>query len=570
MAAGEQGSLPTLLRAGGHGEVSVPTKGAHTESAPPQELMITEEQKLAYADIKTSQVYACLNCGTTLAERATTLRRGHFSEVGASVGKDDMGWPSVLPYMLHYDGDPLTGGKATTMPNIEMFQRDNIFFCGLLGGVCRNMWDARICLSAPCTLALGRCAAERADDELLQTSTLDDSFFNEVFNMHFGGTMLRGPTLNEDTLGLETAVVCDLQELQGLELRQGRFFQPCKIIFQQDEDLGLVVEAVVVMSAENEQPLVFRKGTSSPNEWLWAKRLAVAGAVQRHQYDEHLVNGHMVMETFVALAYKHLSVDHYVFKLLEPVGGDVGFVNRTWGTDLLLSNEGSPYEPCLHLMSPQSLMSTTGVRDQVNRARQRFQPQSWFWFDQDGYMKGACGVKKSTSFPLRDTAQQLFDVMLAWTSCVVDTYWQDQDEALKAWWKALWWRQMKPAKRELSQDTLSHLLATCILQATYVHDLAHESWLPDNHSQLLWKLSSRGTSASSTDPKDYLPSAAEQSSYRLGLMALNGSSLESPLVSYRKVFQDKRLQHSLKTFEDNLARIVQATPYLKSIGSMSH
>ncbi|CAE7625942.1 unnamed protein product [Symbiodinium pilosum] len=566
MVAGAQGNLPTLLTTGAIANEEA--RGGKATQAPPQEIMVTEDEKRMCADVKSSQCYQCLNCGTTLAGRAAQLRLQHFHEIGAKVRKDDMGWPSVLPYMLRYDGHPFTGGTASTMPNIEMFQRDNIFWCGLVGGLCSSMWNARICCSAPCALLGANCAADEAHTKLLQTS-LDDAFFNEIFNQRFGATMLRAPLPGEDTLKLEAgAVICDLAStMEGLEVRPDHLFQPCNVLFRQDQERGLLVEAVVVMHENSSQPTVYEKNSSSKDEWLWAKRLAVAGAVQRHQYTEHLVNGHMVMETFVALAYKHLSAEHYVFKLLAPVCGDVGFVNRTWGMDLMLVNEGAPYGPCLRLMSPQSLMSTNGVRDQVAQARQRFEPGRWFWFDEGGYMQGGCGVKQSTAFPLRDTARQLFEIMLSWASSVVEACWQEQDEALASWWRAIWWKQMKPAKRELSQAALSHVLATCILQATFVHDLAHDSWLPDNHSQLLWKLRSRGTSF---DPKEYLPSVAEQTSYRLGLLALNTGALESPLFCYRNVFKDDCLQDARTAFEDSLVRIILATPYLTKMGSMSH
>ena len=558
--------LPTLLTAGA--KAAQGAKEVKVESAPEQEVMITEGQKHFLADIQVSRTYECLNCGTTIAGRAMQLRRNHFPEIGAKVDKDDMGCPTVRPYMLHYNGHPFTGGTATTMPNIEMFQRDNIFFCSLMGGLCYHMYEAGICCSAACTLMSSCCASEQADSGLL-TSTLDDSFFNEIFNMHFGGTMLRGPLSGENTLQLKSPVICDLQTcLEDLEVRESRLFEPCKVLFSQDDTHGLLVEAIIMTGAEDStNPTVYRKGISSSNEWLRAKRLAVAAAVQRHQYREHLVNGHMVMETFMALAYKHLSGEHYVFKLMEPVGGDVGFVNTTWGVDLLLLNSGAPYEACLHLMSPQPLLTPHGVHQQVTQAQQSFEPGSWFWFDEGGYMKTGCGVKESTPFALRHTAQQLFDVTLAWTSLVVSAFWQERDEALNAWWQAIWWKQMKPAKRELSQANLSHLLATCILQCTYVHDLAHESWLPDNHSKLVWKPTNRGQG---TNPEDYLPSSAEQTISHLGFMALNGASLESPLLSYRKVFPDDQLKEALKSFEDNLARIVLNTPYMTKIGSMSH
>ena len=566
------GSLPTLLGAAGAVVDGSKEPNAKAESAPTQEVMVTEDQKRMCAAIHSSQIYSCLNCGTTLAEKSAQLRHRKFSDVGTSVDKDGMGWPSVSAYMLRNkkdDGRGLSGGRAATMSDIEMFQRDNIFFCGLLGSLCGSAWNANICLSSCCTYARACCAADAADEPLV-SSTLDDSFFNEIFNKHFGGTLLRAPSLHEDTFGLENAVVCDLQEcLVDLELRQGRLFQPCKVFFRQDAKLGLLVEAIAVMDSESAQPALYQKQTSSLNEWLWAKRIAVAGALQRHQFEEHLMLGHMVMETFVALAYKHLTADHYVFKLLEPMCSDVGFLNRSWGLDLLLSSKGAAYEAFLKFISPQSMLSRSGLIQQLTRARERFDPRSWFWFDQaGGYMKGGSGVKESTAFPVRDTAEKLFDAMLLWTSAVVDTYWEEQDEALQSWWKALWWNPMKLAKRKLSQDTLSHLLATCILQATYVHDLAHEAWLHENHSHLTWTL--RDRAPGSTDPRDYLPTAKEQTIHHLGLLALNGSSLESPILSYRKVFPKESLQQQLKTFEDSLTRIVLATPYVKSLGSMSH
>jgi len=279
------------------------------------------------------------------------------------------------------------------------------------------------------------------------------------------------------------------------------------------------------------------------------------------------VNGHMVMETFVALAFKHLSKDHYVFKLLEPVSGDVGFVNRSWAADLVFGNSGGPNGHCLRFMTPQSFFSVNGVRSQIVWAKKTFEPKSWFWFDQDGYVNGGCGVKDSTAFAFRDTARQVFHATLRWTSFVVESCWHEQDEALRAWWDSIWWSQMEPARRELSKETLSHVLATCIVQATFVHDRAHESWLPENHSRLLWGLSTRGQTKS---PLDYLPSAVKHASYRLGLMALNAFSLESPLLSYRTVFREERFCDALSNFEDALARVVLTTPGLHSIGSMSY
>ena len=62
----------------------------------------------------------------------------------------------------------------------------------------------------------------------------------------------------------------------------------------------------------------------------------------------------MVMETFVALAYKHLSPEHYAFKLLGPVSGDVGFVNRSWGMDPGIEHGGMAYIKGFNVVSFRS------------------------------------------------------------------------------------------------------------------------------------------------------------------------------------------------------------------------
>ena len=567
-----QESLPTLLTHGG--PLTAATIGK-TESAPIQEFMVTEVQKELFADIKQSRFYSQLHCGASMAEKAMELRRRHFQQVGAQVGIDSEGWPTVLPKAMRQPGSDSLLSSKDSMIEIEQFQRSSVFFCGLLGGMLQNVYDAGICCSALFTFASACCTADRADEELLRSATLDDLFFNEIFNKHFGATLLRGPNPQEDTFDVEDAVVCDLQESLSFEVQKGQLYHPCRVFLRQDKRFGLLAEAIVISPAgplepEHPEPRVFRKGTSGADEWLWAKRIAVAGAVQRHQYQQHIVNGHMVMETFVALAYRHLSPDHYVFKLLEPVSGDIAFVNQTWGGDLLYGHGGSRYDTCVRCLTPQSIFSNDGLRAQIMWSKEAFEPTSWFWFDKDGYMNGGCGVKESTVFAFRDAIQLIFNATLKWASSVIDVCWQEADEALESWWQALWWKQMEPAKRDLSRDNLAHLMATCIVQATFVHDRAHESWLPDNHSRLLWGLSDRA--GDSKDPRAYFPTAARQTSYRLGLMALNSrySNLESPLLSYRKVFQEERLQQALKLFEDSLARIILVTPYLKSIGSMSH
>uniref|UniRef100_A0A7S2K5Z1 Uncharacterized protein n=1 Tax=Zooxanthella nutricula TaxID=1333877 RepID=A0A7S2K5Z1_9DINO len=278
----------------------------------------------------------------------------------------------------------------------------------------------------------------------------------------------------------------------------------------------------------------------------------------------------MVMETYVALAYKHLAVDHYVFKLLEPVSGDVGFLNRSWGVEFLIRNADGAYNDFFKVFHVASNVSLTqrGLLDQILRAKENFLPEDWFWFDEGGYMRGGCGVKESTSFAFRDSSNKIFGVILEWTRSVVAWYWQEDDARLQSWWTAIWWKQMAVAHRELSKDSLSHLVATCIFNATHNHDQAHDRWLQEHHQELVWG-GLRQTDGSRADPSFYLPSAQNQMQYSVAMMGLTNGNLESPLLSYRGMF-DTRLGSALKSFEDGLVEIVMSTPYVNRIGSMTH
>ncbi|CAE7153607.1 unnamed protein product [Symbiodinium necroappetens] len=337
------------------------------QQAPDQQMMVTEDQKQELACILSRPLYTCLSCGVTMSDKAERLRHGYFTEIGASVGEDEMGWPSVEPYMVHYEGYPRTGGKAATMSEIEYFQRTAIFFNLVLCEASEHIFKTG------CSTALdlffvnfaGCCggAPTSADTELLRSS-LDDHFFNEIFNAHFGGTMLRAPLPSEAIWG--DAVVCDLREsLQGFELREGHVYHPCRVVFRQGKQ-GLVVEAIVTGGAGSPET-AYRPDTGTP--------------------EEHLVYGHMVMETFVALAYKHLSPEHYAFKLLGPVSGDVGFVNRSWGMDMLVNGTGEPINAwCIGKVTPRALLSEAGVLSQILHAQRSFEARkSWFWFDEGGY-----------------------------------------------------------------------------------------------------------------------------------------------------------------------------------------
>jgi hypothetical protein len=296
--------------------------------------------------------------------------------------------------------------------------------------------------------------------------------------------------------------------------------------------------------------------------------MAIACAMTAHQLQYHLVLGHMLAETYVALAYKHLTVDHYLFKLLEPVCADVGFINRSWGLEVIsglkgVKNARSSPPPIISKVLP---LTTKGIIDAVSKAQGMFAPSDWFVFDPDGYLQSKCGVNQCTDFKFRTTACDIFEALLIWTQEVVDRYWQEDDDLLQAWWSAIWWQQMQSACRDLSPCSLAHVVATLLFNATFNHDRAHDEYFVRNYHRFPMMFRECG---GSTKLEDYLPSDSYMTHVQVAAFGLHSGNLESPFSCFREPFgQD--LSKELQKFENDITRIIMESSEYNELGTMTH
>jgi len=521
------------------------------------------------------------------AADARELRRCSFADIGAKVGADGLGWPSNVPLILRYSTaypDPrISGGYSDKMHAVERFQRSakdatNIIFSrlkqvGIMWAVIRQHL-CFLCCSWPCCFCWG-CCCRRVDEDLVQAGFSDEAF-NEIFNERFGAALLRPAQPGENTASVEEALVCDMHEyLRGLEVKRGVWLEPCKIIFSQGQQ-GLLVEAILTEDTPCTRGATYCRKNSSEQSWLWAKRMATSCAIFTSQIKDHLVHGHLMAETFVAAAYQHLKVDHYVFQILEPLCGDIGILTRSWGIEVIAAAQGTPNpasERCVECLCnirsfyPWFVLPFTekAMLDAVLRAQETTQPEDWYWFDQGGLMSTDSGVKESTPWIFRENARRIFQAMLKFCRSVVENHWKDDDLLLQNWWSSLWWKKMKPVQRELNRENLAHLLATLMFNTTYRHDLAHDEWFMEHHQFLVSRLRDCKGSLS---PRQYLPSRFMHLRNRVVAISLIGGNLESPLVSFRKPFS--HLEAAVQALQKDLSDIIREAPQLQSMGTMTH
>lgn len=503
-------------------------------------------------------------CNEELAERSRDMRSKHFVQISQSITVDEDGFPSV---------SGISNSTDAEVHPLYDFQM-NVVLPNFLRTLVWNMHkNSELCNFFFGSILSSQCCSSSCD---LARVNYSDEKFEDVFNAQFGAVLLRGPVGDENTFGIENAVVCDTWHLLGgLETKETAWFEPCKVVFSQSVS-GLRLEVIVTREIERIQlglpeETVYRRTDESSgraaNEWLWAKRMAMCCALTMHQFQYHLVYDHLATESFVALAYRFLHKEHYVFRTLAPVCGDVGFVNRSWGLKVILgdSDNAQRFGPDSSRNGPCAAFPLTpqGAVNAIKRAKQMLHSSNYFWFAEGGYMKGGSGVKDSTSFPFRDDAMEVWNSTLELTTAIVQHHWQSQDKDLAEWWDAIFWGPFESQQKPLTIKNVSNVLATILFVATHRHDYAHSEYLFENNKLLVAIL----LQGDMQKPSSYLPPPLLHDKAITQYLGLQGGNTENPLDCYVNAFPEIP---EVKRYGRSVQRIISRSQYLKRVGVMSH
>jgi len=297
-------------------------------------------------------------------------------------------------------------------------------------------------------------------------------------------------------------------------------------------------------------------------KWRWAKRMVVFSVGFCFLQANHGVNHHLVAETFGALMFKHLDADHYVFKFLGPVCGDAGFLNRSWAFEVICGERNPVGTYHQFPLFDVQAFDTSGLNLVLDRFRGKIEAKDVFWFDAGGYLT-TCGVLTSTHFPYRDLATAIFNATLELAEAVVDRFWQDEDSKLAAWWEALWWGFLRPARRELSKSSVSRLLAHVAFLSTHRHDYSHSPAHVHDDRMIF------GLRRGSVDkPESYLPSEEHELIQKAFFAGLASGNVTTPLNCWFTEFPD--MQNAVQAYVNAVEQGVSEVSDLRGIGSLSH
>lgn len=334
---------------------------------------------------------------------------------------------------------------------------------------------------------------------------LTDELFDDIFHSRFGAEILRKPTVAEaqavddalkshgkavaarqggdkrsarerlqggKMLAVSTTVdhkkqmaVCDLSKLtRGCERKAHLYYTPEVKIFFDATKRGLHCTAIEFEPPSGQIEMVVND--ASP-EWHFAKRLAVTSLVTAHQIGVHLTHGHLLVESQVVLAYKFLDPSHWFFHWIEPLAGDVQFINETWGLEAIIYGTIMDMGP----------MTSEGLKRVIDNAKSAAFEGELTWDIIKKLEFANSGVPESCPFNYRTTARILNGYVRELCTAIADKHFRPEDTRLEAFMKTCYWWRPNPTAQPYTKEAVVEYMTQFFMNASYRHDYSHDDYL---------------------------------------------------------------------------------------------
>lgn len=428
--------------------------------SPPEQQFLTVD-RIAYA----------------MQEPSKALRRKHFYELG--IERDKFGW-----------------WYCSKVPDeIEAFQRNQIL----------PAMAAHTLEKAPSTFfEILRTRLASASPSWMVWTPLTDELFDDMFHSRFGAEILRRPTDAEGAIfaralkdhGAEVAArssdgrtvaeklrggallaasaqmdhkkemtVCDLSLLtKGCERKTHLYQTPDVKLYFNANKHGIRCMAIEMIQPDGKTQVTINDRS---DEWMFAKRVAAGALVTAHQIGVHLAHGHLLAESQVVLVYKYLDPSHWLFHWIEPLAGDVMFINETWGLEAILYGTIMDMGP----------MTSKGLIHVIENAKSIAFEGDLTWDIMKRLEPEHCGVPEHCPFNYRFTARILEKFVRELATAVADKFYRAEDEKLAAFLKACYWWRPNPAAQPANKAAVVNYMVEFFMNASFRHDYSHDDYL---------------------------------------------------------------------------------------------
>jgi len=505
----------------------------------------------------------------SMQEPSKTLRRKYFSAVG--VAKDEHGWwfCSEVP------------------EEIDQFQRNEILAA----------MSAHTIQKDPRTFyEIMRARAFHAAPDWMVWQPLTDELFNDIFHSRFGAELIRKTTAEElknfnasmqghvgantekvqgntaasrlrggamravVTEQMSDVVVCDLTLLLKDAQRKPPdhcYPTPAMKFYFTANELGIKVRAIEMLHITGKDEFYYANG--SP-EWDFAKRVASSALITAHQIGVHLTHGHFLAESQVVLAYKWLHVDHWIFKWIEPLAGDVQFINETWGKEAILYGTIMDMGPC----------TTEGLAQIITNAKTIAFEGDDTWHLMKRLQPAYSGVPDKCPWNYRLTATILEGFVRTLATAVADKFYNADDLAMKNFMKSVYWWRPAPSATPTTKAAVIEYMVEFFMNTSYRHDYAHDDYLWHVAKSLPPQIK---PAPNPLVPASYLPSKEVYAMTLQIAHALQAGVIETPLEAYYAVYPEPDMRPAVETFVSQVqSLLVLGGPHehMNQCGSMTH
>jgi len=356
--------------------------------------------------------------------------------------------------------------------------------------------------------------------------------------------------------------ICDLSLFtKGCERKEHVFWVPDTKLFFSASSRGIDCVAIEFQHKDGSIEHYVDSGASDSDEWHFAKRLAATALITAHQLGVHLAHGHLLAESQVVLAYKHLTPTHWLFNWVEPLAGDVQFINETWGLEVIIYGTIMDMGP----------MTSPGLAKILENAKSLAFEGDLTWDLMERLKPEHSGVPEHCPFNYRFTARILQGYVRELATAVADKYWSPADKATINFLREVYWWKAPP--NTVTKKDAIDWMTGFFMNASYRHDYSHDDYLWRIGHALPTVLMANPVPS---DPSTYMPNKKIFSMSLQIAHSLQAGVIETPLEAYYYLVEgdaDKDIRLAVDKFVSNVQGLLVLGgrhEHMNQCGSMTH
>lgn len=362
--------------------------------------------------------------------------------------------------------------------------------------------------------------------KLYEIPEIEDSLVEHIFQYRFGTSMLE--RYDYDKYFFDSSKYLEDCEFVSKDIH------PCKVLFRSEKD-KLVLEEIIILDDD------FGFGDEKFRTHRVKKAILMANALTVYHICFHLTYQHIWAENVFCKCMKFLDNNHWIYKLLSPICGEAGLINRSWGLYSITGLKehhmvfGKKQKEKSLCIADTLFINRDSCKTMIKNAQELYHNKDPLILDED------TGV--------------LYFAYQNFVSDIVDKMFEVEQVKTTQWF-------IKTFKMEFTKSNLKHELTNLIFMVCPEHDRAHDDFMVYNSDYTIPQF----------EIENQIPKVSYKVRHHINAIAdsLNPLFSSNPQTCWERFATNYELESSYVKLQEILNEIYEKDNFINQYGAMTH